>query len=221
MVKSPVFNPIHRFHPKTQSSLQSTMSEFHPPTISIGQRITKFSLGIFPLAVYMSQYHFNSIENLMELNMTYPTDPFSYNWYDWTSAGIYLICAAAFSWVLLRYYTRKRPLDWGSYIALLVTFVPLFYMILLLTVDIAAGLDLCMQKTGGREDISCMYMIPFFFVVIYSILYWSVFFLSWIIVPYYQSWVENGDFFFFRKVLGTLVDNVCIFIFLIPSWYRI
>lgn len=148
------------------------------------------------------------IEEVGLLNRTYPTTQFSYNWYDWTSAILYLGVAALWVYLFIRYYTKKRPLDWGTFISLCITCFFLFYMILLLTVDIAAGWNLCEDQKGGNEDISCMYMIPLVFTVIYSILYWSIFLLSWIILPYYQSWVENGDFYFLRKIWGSFVDNI-------------
>lgn len=66
---------------------------------------------------------------------------FSYSWYDWTSILVSAGIAVFISFIVLRYFTWKRSF-WkehvGASITLLVTFSVLFYMLLLLTVDVAA-----------------------------------------------------------------------------------
>jgi hypothetical protein len=71
-------------------------------------------------------------------NFTYIPTAFVYSWYDWTSLGVSLLFAVAISFGIIFYYSYKRRYPYGVYITLFITISMLFYMALMLTVDIAA-----------------------------------------------------------------------------------
>jgi hypothetical protein len=50
-------------------------------------------------------------------------------------------------------------------------------------------------------------MIPLHMIIIYSILYWAIQILSWIFIPYLQSYVVTGEIGTLRKIWGGFVDN--------------
>ena len=71
-------------------------------------------------------------------NFTYVSNPFIYNWYDWSSLAASLLFAIVIAVGIIFYYSYKRRYAYGVYITLFITFVMLFYMAFMLTVDIAA-----------------------------------------------------------------------------------
>eukprot|EP01080_Neovahlkampfia_damariscottae_P001555 gene1555-12681_t len=153
------------------------------------------------------EYVLEQILNNVTTNSTYNPEPFVYNWYDWTSLGVSLIFAIIITLTLMFYYSYKRRYAYGVYITLFVTLFMLFYMSFMLTVDIAAGLNLCGERKHDLGFTNCAGMIPLHMVIIYNIMYWAIQVLSWIFIPYLQSYVKTGQIGYIRKIWGGFVDN--------------
>jgi hypothetical protein len=85
----------------------------------------------------LNEVTFATLNNTSNFTNYIPT-AFVYNWYDWTSLGVSLLFAVAISFGIIFYYSYKRRYPYGVYITLFITISMLFYMALMLTVDIAA-----------------------------------------------------------------------------------
>ena len=68
-------------------------------------------------------------------------------------------------------------------------------------------MNLCGERKHDFGFVNCAEMIPIHMVIIYNVLYWAIQILSWIFIPYLQSYVKTGHIGYIRKLWGGFVDN--------------
>jgi len=72
----------------------------------------------------------------------------------------------------------------------------------LITIDLASAIY---KNPTSPEVFTFMH-------IFWLVVYWSVQLLAWIIIPILQSYVDQGHFSTFRKILGALFENVILYI---------
>ncbi|KAL0484489.1 LMBR1 domain-containing protein [Acrasis kona] len=79
----------------------------------------------------------------------------------------------------------------------------MFFALALITIDLAAGLHAKVVETGGDE---------FYLKTMWSVVYWSIQVLAWLVIPLCQQYPYTGEFSFFRKLLASIWANLLFYI---------
>ncbi|KAI8812480.1 LMBR1-like membrane protein-domain-containing protein [Cladochytrium replicatum] len=118
-----------------------------------------------------------------------------------------LILLAAGVASLLDYYGNRKTFPWYAQITLMVAWLFPFSIIVILPLDLASTLYRnCVAD--GKEVCSkpWAYVDEGFLWVFWQLVYWTMFNLTWFIIPIMQSWIRSGEFTPLRKLLGAIKD---------------
>ncbi|KAI8809742.1 LMBR1-like membrane protein-domain-containing protein [Cladochytrium replicatum] len=118
-----------------------------------------------------------------------------------------LILLAAGVASLLDYYGNRKTFPWYAQFTLMVAWLFPFSIILTLPLDLASTLYRnCVAD--GKEVCSkpWAYVDEGFLWVFWQLVYWTMFNLTWFIIPIMQSWIRSGEFTPLRKLLGAIKD---------------
>lgn len=119
-----------------------------------------------------------------------------------TTILIYLAISLFLTIFLLYFYTSKNRLSWYNYLCLGFTYWLGFGSLFLITIDISSVIH--------QNEISpVVYTVMHFFWIV---VYWSIQLLAWVIIPILQSYVEQGHFSVWRRILGALFENLILYI---------
>lgn len=127
-------------------------------------------------------------------------DEVTYHIFDFISLGVYVIICTIITGCVIYYWTKNRRPRAFIILMMFITFFLQYYMYCLLTVDIAAGVYNCIQKTQGQAHPNCASLVPDTMIYSWRAFYWSIVILS-LVNNYFKEFVECGEFSFFQKIL--------------------
>jgi hypothetical protein len=122
--------------------------------------------------------------------------------------------------IIIVIYILNRFISWRSlpifvYLSVLIGYLFSILMIFALPIDVAvAEYDAC--QDGRNETTACdkpfNYLTEEVFYVIWTVMYWTVFVLTWALYPILQAYVVSGEFTFWDKFKAALRANLIYYL---------
>lgn len=116
---------------------------------------------------------------------------------------------------LLNYFTNlsKAPI-YVSLIAFLAWVFP-FCIIIILPLDLSSTLFRKCSSSPASDiicDLPLGYVDDQFLLVFWKTLYWTMFNLTWFVIPILQSWIRSGEFSIRKKIYAVIRENIIYYL---------
>ena len=112
--------------------------------------------------------------------------------------------------VIILFYVRKGTNPIVINIAIFTWFLN-FFMVVLLPYDIFITNKLKSNEKLAPDDEITGIIIK----ISYNIIYWSIFFCNWIIIPFLDKYEDSGEFTRIDKIKYSIRKNIIRYLFLI------
>jgi hypothetical protein len=124
-----------------------------------------------------------------------------------------LVVIAFTTTAVLDHYGNRKRTSWYIALTAFISWSFPFSIILMLPLDIASTgwRNRCLNQNGteiilNNSTLPChepaLYLEEPFLLGFWKALYWSTFYLTWVIIPVLQSWVRSGEFTIKRRAIS-------------------
>ncbi|KAJ3126929.1 LMBR1 domain-containing protein 2 [Nowakowskiella sp. JEL0407] len=112
----------------------------------------------------------------------------------WVVSGLLIVLALSVL-LLLDYFGNRKKFAWYSQLTLFIAWLFPFSIIVILPLDLASTLfRKCLEEGKEKCEKPIAYVEESFLYVFWTTLYWTMFNLTWFVIPLMQSWVRSGEF---------------------------
>lgn len=118
---------------------------------------------------------------------------------------------------ILDHYGNRRKTQWFVGITTFLSWIFPFSIIIILPLDLSSTgyRKLCSNPTPDNKilcDEPLVYVSVDFLVGFWQTLYWTMFCLTWFIIPILQSWMRSGEITFKKRFLAAVRENVIFYV---------
>lgn len=123
--------------------------------------------------------------------------------YEIVSICIFTVLSALVSIAILHNFTSKHKPPLLILVILWYSYTLSLSALSLLSVDVADGLFTTkINKSNSPKHLQ----------IVWKVFYWSIQLLAWILLPVCQSYLTQGHFTWYRKLLGAIIANILLYI---------